>query len=51
MGDRDNKSLCKVILQNLIKITTEAYNLYLFEKAILVKFDFGSQRLCLEKDA
>ena len=51
MGDRDNKSLCKVILQNLIKITTEAYNLYLFEKAILVKFDFGGQNSCFDKAA
>ena len=33
---RENKSFCRMILQNLIKISTEVYKLEPFEKAIFV---------------
>ena len=41
---RDNNSFCPIILQNLIKISTEVYKLEPFKKAILVKFISGGQR-------
>ena len=41
---RDNKSFCQIVLQNLIKISTEVYKLEPLQKALFVKFDFGGQR-------
>ena len=46
---RDKKSVCQIILQNLIKIPTEVYRLKPFEIAILVKFDFKGQNSCFKK--
>ena len=36
-------SFCQIVLQNLIKISTEVYELKPFEMTILVKSDFGGQ--------
>ena len=47
----DNKSFCQIILQNLLKISTEVYKSVPFQKAILEEFDFGGQRPCFEKAA
>ena len=38
-----------MLLQNLIKISTEVYKLKPFEIAMLVKFDFGGQNSCFDK--
>ena len=46
---RDNKSFYQIILQNLMKISTEVHKLQPFKKAILLKFDCGGQRSCFEK--